>query len=180
MSDDVEVMGYALAHGVGIRRDGVGSPWHEQNWIGSPRYASVQGMADAWKKAPVVFEWYGDYDYLKSQGWSFDAAVNRPRRTHHRGPLLIHAGLSLESYTEENIEWLDKKYGVHIPLELDTGGIVGVVDVVDCVENHRSKWFIEGNYGWVLANPRLLAFRRCRGALGVFRPQNMTMSDKNK
>jgi hypothetical protein len=76
MSDDVEVMGYALAHGAGIRRDGVGSPWHEQNWIGSPRYAGVQGMADAWKKAPVVFEWYGDYDYLKSQSWSFDAAVN--------------------------------------------------------------------------------------------------------
>jgi len=76
MSDDVDVMGYALAHGAGIRRDGVGSPWHEQNWIGSPRYAGVQGMADAWKKAPVVFEWYGDYDYLKSSGWSFDAAVN--------------------------------------------------------------------------------------------------------
>jgi hypothetical protein len=76
MSDDVEVMGYALAHGAGIRRDGVGSPWHEQNWIGSPRYAGVQGMADTWKKAPVVFEWYGDYDYLKSQGWSFDTAVN--------------------------------------------------------------------------------------------------------
>ena len=76
MSDDVEVMGYALAHGAGIRRDGVGSPWHEQNWIGSPRYAGVPAMADAWKKAPVVFEWYGDYDYLKSQGWSFDAAVN--------------------------------------------------------------------------------------------------------
>jgi hypothetical protein len=76
MSDDVEVMGYALAHGAGIRRDGVGSPWHEQNWIGSPRYAGVPGIADTWKEAPVVFEWYGDYDYLKSQGWSFDAAVN--------------------------------------------------------------------------------------------------------
>ena len=76
MSDDVEVMGYALAHGAGIRRDGVGSPWHEQNWIGSPRYAGVPRMADTWKEAPVVFEWYGDYDYLKSQGWSFDAAVN--------------------------------------------------------------------------------------------------------
>jgi len=76
MSDDVEVMGYALAHETGIRRDGVGSPWHEQNWIGSPRYAGVPGMADRWRKAPVVFEWYGDYDYLKSKGWSFDVAVN--------------------------------------------------------------------------------------------------------
>jgi hypothetical protein len=33
-------------------------------------------MADRWRKAPVVFEWYGDYDYLKSKGWSFDVAVN--------------------------------------------------------------------------------------------------------
>jgi len=76
MTDDVEVLAYALAHGTGMRRDGVGSPWHEQNWIGSPRYASVQSMADAWRRAPVVFEWFGDYDYLKSKDWSFDAAVN--------------------------------------------------------------------------------------------------------
>jgi hypothetical protein len=76
MSDDVEGLSYALAHGTGFRRDGVGSPWHEQNWIGSPRYAGVQDMADTWKHAPVVFEWFGDYDYLKSKGWSFDAAVD--------------------------------------------------------------------------------------------------------
>ena len=76
MTDDAEVLGYALAHGTGMRRDGVGSPWHEQNWIGSPRYAGVPGMADAWKQAPVVFEWFGNYDYLRSQEWSFDAAVN--------------------------------------------------------------------------------------------------------
>ena len=70
------MMGYVLAHWAGIRRDGVGSPWYEQNWIGSLRYAGVQCMADTWKKAPVVFEWFGDFDYLKSRGWSFDAAVN--------------------------------------------------------------------------------------------------------
>jgi hypothetical protein len=76
MSDDAEVLNYALAHGIGYRRDGVGSPWHEQNWIGSKKYAAVQGMADAWQHAPVVFEWFGNYDYLQSKGWSFDAAVN--------------------------------------------------------------------------------------------------------
>ena len=105
---------------------------------------------------------------------------NRPRRTHHRGPLLIHAGLSLDSYTEDNIEWLEKKYGVHIPLELETGGIVGVVDVIDCVESHGSKWFNKGNYGWVLANPRRLDFRECRGALGVFRPNLKTDNVRQK
>jgi len=76
MSDDAEVLKYALARGTGFRRDGVGSPWHEQNWIGSKKYADVPGMADTWKRAPVVFEWFGNYDYLKSRGWSFDAAVN--------------------------------------------------------------------------------------------------------
>lgn len=33
-------------------------------------------MADTWRRAPVVFEWFGDYAYLQSRGWSFDAAVN--------------------------------------------------------------------------------------------------------
>ena len=76
MSDDAEVLNYALAHGTGFRRDGVGSPWHEQNWIGSKKYADVSGMAETWKRAPVVFEWFGDYNYLQSRKWSFAAAVN--------------------------------------------------------------------------------------------------------
>jgi hypothetical protein len=54
----------------------VGSPWHEQNWIGSKKYVGVAGMADTWKRAPIVFEWFGNYDYLQSRQWSFDAAVN--------------------------------------------------------------------------------------------------------
>jgi hypothetical protein len=82
MSDDAEVLDYALAHGTGFRRDGVGSPWHEQNWIGSKKYADVQGMAKAWQRAPAVFEWFGDYDYLRSKGWSFDAAVNFMLKNH--------------------------------------------------------------------------------------------------
>ncbi len=76
MSDDAEVLPYALAHGTGFRRDGVGSVWHEKTWNGAKKYAAVEGMGEVWKKAPVVFEWYGSYDYLKSRGWPFEAAVN--------------------------------------------------------------------------------------------------------
>ncbi len=76
MSDDAEVLKYALANGTGFRRDGVGSPWHEQNWIGSKKYADVPQMAEIWKRAPIVFEWFGNYDYLQSKQWSFDAAVS--------------------------------------------------------------------------------------------------------
>ncbi|MCX7044634.1 MAG: DUF4832 domain-containing protein [Candidatus Sumerlaeota bacterium] len=76
MSDDAETLPYALQNGAGMRRDGVGSPWHEQNWIGSKKYAAVPAMAEAWKKSPIVFEWFGNYDYLQQRKWSFDAAVN--------------------------------------------------------------------------------------------------------
>lgn len=75
MTDDAEVLPHALAKGAGLRRDGVGSPWHEQNWIGSAKYAGVSAMADAWKHVPVVFEWFGNRDYIRARGWSFDAAV---------------------------------------------------------------------------------------------------------
>jgi hypothetical protein len=82
MSDDAEVLGYALARGTGFRRDGVGSPWHEENWIGSRKYAGVAGMADTWQRAPIVFEWFGNFDYLQSRQWSFDAAVDFMLRNH--------------------------------------------------------------------------------------------------
>jgi hypothetical protein len=76
MSDDAEVLGYALSRGTGFRRDGVGSPWHERNWIGSKKYGAVQGMGEAWKSAPIVFEWFGNFAYLQSRQWPFDAAVD--------------------------------------------------------------------------------------------------------
>jgi hypothetical protein len=82
MSDDAEALAYALAHGTGFRRDGVGSPWHEANWIGSNKYAAVSGFADHWKQAPVVFEWYGNYDYLQQRGWLFDRALDFMKANH--------------------------------------------------------------------------------------------------
>ena len=65
-----------LGYANGLQSDGVGSPWHEKNWIGSKKYADVPLMAETWKRSPIVFEWFGDYAYLQSQKWSFDAAVS--------------------------------------------------------------------------------------------------------
>jgi hypothetical protein len=48
------------------------------------------------------------------------------------------------------------------------GAIIGFVEVVDCVDEHRSKWFL-GPFGYVLANARPL--RKpvpCKGALGFW------------
>lgn len=83
MTDDAEVLGYALEKGTGMRRDGVGSRSHEKNWIGTGKYVGVKGMADAWKHEPIVFEWYGGgYDYHQQQGWSFESAIDFMLRNH--------------------------------------------------------------------------------------------------
>ena len=82
MTDDAEVLPYALSRGIGLRRDGVGSPWHERNWIGTGKYKEIPAMAESWKNAPVVFEWYGDYDYLQKRQWSFDAAIEFMLKNH--------------------------------------------------------------------------------------------------
>lgn len=75
MSDDAQALAYCIARGTGFRRDGVGSDWHEKNWIGSKKYAQVQGFAEQWKKAPVIFEWFGNYEYIVGRKWSFESAV---------------------------------------------------------------------------------------------------------
>ncbi len=99
----------------------------------------------------------------------FKDVENRPRRTHYRGPLLIHVGLNRSALNQRRQNAIAKRHGVRFPDEVDIGGIVGVVEVVDCVENHPSPWFIRGNFAWVLANPRRLPFRECKGQLGLFR-----------
>jgi hypothetical protein len=62
------------------------------------------------------------------------------------GLVAIHAGAQLES---DDLKPKDSR------VQMVLGAIIGVVDVVDCVEEHKSKWF-NGPYGFVLANPRLL------------------------
>src|SRR4051795_6744327 len=61
---------------------------------------------------------------------------NRSWRTNHRGPLLVHASRSLDLLTATVHDEMKQDYGVRLPDEFEFGGIIGVVDVVDCVRNH--------------------------------------------
>jgi hypothetical protein len=102
---------------------------------------------------------------------------NRTWRTKYRGPVLVHASKGM---TRD--EWDDFREFIHgadlrgdwcagkRPADLQRGGVVGVVDIIDCVREHPSPWFF-GPVGFVLANPRPLEFRPCRGALGFFTPE---------
>jgi hypothetical protein len=95
---------------------------------------------------------------------------NRSWRTNHRGPLLIHASSNLTEFSE-TAAMVETKYHIRVPENVEAGGIVGVVDVVDCVKTHASKWNFRNQWGWVLENPRRLPYRQCKGFVGLFKPK---------
>jgi hypothetical protein len=87
---------------------------------------------------------------------------NRDWRTHYRGPLIIHAAAAMHAAP------LPRRLPCRPPDEHVRSALVGIVDLVDVVEESCSRWF-EGRYGWVFENPR--PFRRpipCKGRLGLW------------
>lgn len=51
--------------------------------------------------------------------------------------------------------------------DLPRGGIIGSVEIVDCVTESASPWFV-GRYGFVLRDPRPLPFTPWKGQFGLF------------
>jgi hypothetical protein len=101
----------------------------------------------------------------------FKDVENRSWPTRHRGPLLIHAGVNKSELSEARLEALEATYGVRLPRDFEIGGVVGIVDVIDCKRRPDSVWHIRGQVGWVLARPRRLKFREAKGLLGLFVPR---------
>lgn len=102
---------------------------------------------------------------------------NRSWPTKFRGPVLIHAskGMTRAEYSAAcNFAFWAfggclPDQGQRIPAfhDLDRGGIVGVAEIVDCVTQSSSPWFM-GEHGFVLRDARPLPFTPLRGALGFF------------
>lgn len=110
---------------------------------------------------------------------------NRDWPTRYRGPVCIHAakGMGKDEYAvaadfitrtlgrAPSQEWLDRWHGVcAAPYRLERGGIIGVVEIVDCTTGtifQKSPWFF-GRYGFVLRNARSVPFIPVKGALGFF------------
>lgn len=90
---------------------------------------------------------------------------NRTWETRYRGPLLIHASQVIDL---EAIAALRGR-GEHLPREYVTGSIVGRAQLVDCISDCTSKWFV-GPYGFVLAQRAGLPAFKCKGKLGLWRP----------
>jgi hypothetical protein len=56
---------------------------------------------------------------------------------------------------------------VRLKSEQQLGGVIGMVDIVDCVRAPSSRWHAPGCFGFVLANSRPLPFVPWRGALSL-------------
>ena len=100
---------------------------------------------------------------------------NRTQPRKYRGPLLIHASKKFDDSFPVSIlthaSWLSdpmKKIPRIIKRSYDLrGGILGRVNMVDCVTEHDSMWF-SGPYGWVFKDPKAIRFIEYKGALSFF------------
>jgi hypothetical protein len=96
---------------------------------------------------------------------------NRDWPTKYRGRILIHAakGCTRMDFNDA-IRFAESRSERPIDLSLDTiqrGGIIGSVEIVDCVTHSTSPWFM-GKYGFVLSDPQPLPFTQWKGQLGFF------------
>jgi hypothetical protein len=92
---------------------------------------------------------------------------NRTWSTEYRGPVLIHAGLKWDDRDVSDI--VCERGGALrdiYPDDMRTGAVIGIADLVDVVEHHRSKYFI-GPYAFVFENARRFPFVLTGGSLGL-------------
>tara|TARA_R110002012_G_C11673164_1_gene613290 strand:+ start:4579 stop:5049 length:471 start_codon:yes stop_codon:yes gene_type:complete len=117
---------------------------------------------------------------------------NRSWSTKFRGRVCVHAaqGMTKGEYADASSfitstlvsapsqEWLLKWHGVcAAPYIVKRGGIIGTVEIVDCVAESESPWFF-GRYGFVLRDPEPVEFIQVKGALGFFDwRKNMAATD---
>lgn len=102
---------------------------------------------------------------IENRGWS----------TRFRGRMLIHAGMRFDYqswvWLRDNGWKIDERV-MNMPEDhrrFKRGGIVGSVDVIDCVTESQSPWFSNtGGFGLVLANAREERFFEMKGRLSLF------------
>lgn len=94
---------------------------------------------------------------------------NRSWRTKYRGQVLVHASQGVKWSDYDAAYALACRFGIKLPhrSEFETGGIVGVTTIIDCVEQSESPWFF-GEKGFVLADSRPLPFVQMKGRLSFF------------
>jgi hypothetical protein len=110
----------------------------------------------------------------------FKDIENRKWATRFRGRVLIHAASTMTHH-----EWLSAIRFAHFECavpkvalqqgcefdQLQRGGLIGSVEIVDCVSDSESSWFV-GDHGFVLRDARKSPFVPLKGRLGFFEVSN--------
>lgn len=100
---------------------------------------------------------------------------NRSWPTKVRGRILVHAAKGM-THEEWERAWTFADGSGASPKAVEAGltrdnvlrgGIVGSVEIVDCVRASSSRWFM-GDVGFVLRDPQPLPFVPIKGQLGFF------------
>ncbi|WP_277963852.1 ASCH domain-containing protein [Pseudomonas sp. RIT-To-2] len=94
---------------------------------------------------------------------------NRSWHTKHRGRFLVHASKGMTRAEYNQATWVAGPLGVTIPQfeELQRGGIIGSIELVDSVDHSDSPWYM-GAKGFTLRNPQTLEFMPRKGQLNFF------------
>ena len=103
---------------------------------------------------------------------------NRPRKTHLRGTVAIHASMKKD---QERFDILKDEYKIKLKMdEVAFGAVIGFADIVDVINRRQvtgktRKWFV-GDYGYVLSN--FVALKKpvaAKGALGFWKLKGATL-----
>lgn len=108
----------------------------------------------------------------------YKSIENRDWPTRFRGPVAIHAGKKIDSDAHRDLcsgihpvtgerDLEGTSYPGCFCLPPETGGIVGVAEIVDCITASDDDWFV-GKHGFVLRAAKPVSFIPVRGALGFF------------
>jgi hypothetical protein len=86
---------------------------------------------------------------------------NRTLPTKQRGQVLIHASGQTMSMRENQelraeLSFLTGIALAELPITFERSAILGSVEIIDCMENARTKWAVPGQQHWVLHDPRPL------------------------
>ncbi|MCK2122157.1 ASCH domain-containing protein [Pseudomonas sp. PNPG3] len=94
---------------------------------------------------------------------------NRTWHTKFRGRFLVHAAKGMTRAEFNQATWVFGPLGVKAPSfeELERGGIIGSVELVDSLDHSDSPWYM-GEKGFVLRDPKPLPFIPYKGRLGFF------------
>ncbi len=94
---------------------------------------------------------------------------NRSWHTKFRGRFLVHAakGMTNNEFTSALLYCLDRGLPMPDRSDMQRGGIIGSVELVDSVDHSESPWYM-GQKGFLLREPMPLPFWPMKGRLGLF------------